>query len=40
MSDAAHYFSTGYNNLYQVLLVKPGAKSESGLPLTREDWYQ
>jgi cyclopropane-fatty-acyl-phospholipid synthase len=40
MSGAAHYFSTGFNNLYQVLLVKPGPKGVSGLPLTREDWYR
>jgi cyclopropane-fatty-acyl-phospholipid synthase len=29
----------GRLNLWQSLLVKPGAGGSSGLPLTREDWY-
>ncbi|MHB0857748.1 MAG: class I SAM-dependent methyltransferase [Anaerolineae bacterium] len=40
MSGSAHGFATGRNNVYQTLLVKPGSRGESGLPLTREDWYR
>ena len=39
MSGSAYAFSTGRNNVYQALLVKPDAQGHSGLPLTREDWY-
>ncbi|HLX56989.1 MAG TPA: cyclopropane-fatty-acyl-phospholipid synthase family protein [Ktedonobacteraceae bacterium] len=39
MSGAAHGFQTGRNNLYQTLLAKPD-RGESGLPLTRADWYR
>ena len=39
MAGAAHRFRTGWLNLYQVLLTKP-LLGESGLPLTREDWYR
>ena len=38
MSGAAHYFTTGRLNVYQVLLVKPD-HGVSGLPLTRADLY-
>lgn len=34
----AHRFKTGRINLYQTLLVKPD-RGQSGLPLTRADWY-
>ncbi len=33
-----HEFEVGTGNLYQTLLVK-SEKGRSGLPLTREDWY-
>jgi cyclopropane-fatty-acyl-phospholipid synthase len=39
MSGSAHSFSAGQNNVYQSLLVKPGEGGQSGLPLTRADWY-
>jgi cyclopropane-fatty-acyl-phospholipid synthase len=39
MSGSAHGFAHGRLNVYQTLLVKPGATGESGLPLTRADWY-
>jgi cyclopropane-fatty-acyl-phospholipid synthase len=39
MSGAAHGFRTGTSNIYQALLAKP-AQGESGLPLTRADWYR
>jgi len=39
MSGSAYGFSTGRLNLYQALLVKPGERGQSGLPLTRADWY-
>jgi len=39
MSGSAHGFATGRTNVYQSLLVKPGPRGESGLPLTRNDWY-
>ena len=38
MSGAAHGFRTGRVNVYQALLLKP-EHGESGLPLTRDDWY-
>ena len=38
MAGAAHKFRTGRNSVYQALLSKP-LRGESGLPLTREDWY-
>ena len=38
MAASAHGFKTGRINVYQTLLVKPTG-GESGLPLTREDWY-
>jgi cyclopropane-fatty-acyl-phospholipid synthase len=38
MAGAAHGFRTGRLNVYQTLLAKP-LHGESGLPLTREDWY-
>lgn len=39
MSGAAHGFRVGTSNIYQTLLAKP-AQGESGLPLTRSDWYR
>ena len=39
MSGSAHGFGTGRLNVYQALLVKPGERGQSGLPLTRADWY-
>lgn len=38
MAGAAHWFATGRNNIYQVLMVKPDG-GKCGLPLTRADWY-
>jgi cyclopropane-fatty-acyl-phospholipid synthase len=38
MAGAAHRFRTGRLNVYQTLLAKPWG--DSGLPLTREDWYR
>jgi cyclopropane-fatty-acyl-phospholipid synthase len=38
MSASAYGFEVGRLNLYQTLLVKP-SRGESGLPLTRADWY-
>ena len=40
MSGSAHGFTHGRLNVYQALLVKPGAGGVSGLPLTRADWYR
>jgi cyclopropane-fatty-acyl-phospholipid synthase len=40
MSGSAHGFTTGRLNVYQALLVKPDERGQSGLPLTRRDWYQ
>ncbi len=40
MSGSAYGFSTGRNNVYQTLLVKPDAEGRSGLPWTRADWYK
>jgi cyclopropane-fatty-acyl-phospholipid synthase len=39
MSGSAHGFTHGRLNVYQALLVKPDAAGESGLPLTRAEWY-
>jgi cyclopropane-fatty-acyl-phospholipid synthase len=39
MAGSAHRFRTGWLNVYQTLLVKPGG-GESGLPLQRKDWYR
>jgi cyclopropane-fatty-acyl-phospholipid synthase len=39
MAGAAHGFRSGRLNVYQTLLAKP-LHGESGLPLTREDWYR
>ncbi len=44
MSGSAHGFTSGRNTVYQTLLVKPHADGSlgldgSGLPFTREDWY-
>lgn len=38
MSGSAHSFATGQLNVYQSLLVK-AKDGNSGLPLTRADWY-
>ncbi|HDO35246.1 MAG TPA: class I SAM-dependent methyltransferase [Nitrospirae bacterium] len=38
MSGSAYEFRVGRNNVYQTLLVKP-VNGDSGLPLTRADWY-
>lgn len=38
LASAAYGFRTGRLNVYQTLLGKPD-QGESGLPLTREDWY-
>jgi cyclopropane-fatty-acyl-phospholipid synthase len=38
MSGSAHGFRTGRLNVYQTLLSKAD-RGESGLPLTRADWY-
>jgi cyclopropane-fatty-acyl-phospholipid synthase len=38
LHGSAHAFSAGLLNLYQVLLLKP-IDGQSGLPLTRADWY-
>jgi cyclopropane-fatty-acyl-phospholipid synthase len=40
MSGSAHGFATGRLNVYQALLVKPDDRGQSGLPLTRADWYR
>lgn len=40
MSGSAEGFESGRHNIYQALLVKPGPDGDSGLPLTRADWYQ
>jgi cyclopropane-fatty-acyl-phospholipid synthase len=39
MAGSAHGFRSGRLNLYQTLLAKP-VHGQSGLPLTRSDWYQ
>jgi cyclopropane-fatty-acyl-phospholipid synthase len=38
MAGSAHGFKIGRINLYQALLVKPDG-NDSGMPLTRADWY-
>jgi cyclopropane-fatty-acyl-phospholipid synthase len=38
MAGSAHGFRSGRLNVYQTLFTKP-LHGESGLPLTREDWY-
>lgn len=38
MAGSAYGFTVGRLHLYQTLLVKP-AQGDSGLPLTRADWY-
>jgi cyclopropane-fatty-acyl-phospholipid synthase len=38
LAGSAHYFQSGKLDLYQSLLVK-GADGQSGMSLTREDWY-
>jgi cyclopropane-fatty-acyl-phospholipid synthase len=39
MAGSAHGFTSGRLNVYQTLLVKPDTAGNSGLPLTREEWY-
>jgi len=39
MSGSAAGFTTGRLNVYQALLVRPDRRGQSGLPLTRADWY-
>ena len=39
MAGSAHWFRTGRLNLYQILFAKP-AHGNSGMPLTRADWYK
>jgi len=39
MAGSAHAFRSGRLNVYQTLLAKP-VDGRSGLPLTRDDWYQ
>lgn len=39
MAGAAHGFRGGRLNVYQTLLGKP-SHGQSGLPLTRDDWYR
>jgi len=39
LAGSAHAFRRARLNVYQALLAKP-AQGESGLPLTREDWYR
>jgi len=39
MAGSAHFFETGRLNVYQSLLAK-STDGNSGLPLTREDWYR
>jgi cyclopropane-fatty-acyl-phospholipid synthase len=39
MAGAAHGFRSGRLNVYQTLLAKP-LHGQSGLPLTRDDWYR
>ena len=40
LSSSAHGFAVGRINVYQALLIKQGAQGQSGLPLTRADWYR
>jgi len=39
MSGSAYGFRVGRVNVHQALLVKPD-RGQSGLPLTRADWYR
>lgn len=39
MAASAHRFRSARLNIYQMLLAKP-AQGESGMPLTRADWYR
>jgi len=39
MSGSAYGFATGRHNVYQALMVRPDRRGQSGLPLTRADWY-
>lgn len=39
MAGSAHGFRIGRLNLYQTLFARP-LRGQSGLPLTREDWYR
>lgn len=39
MSGSAYGFKVGNLNLFQTLLSKPDNYGRSGLPLTRDDWY-
>jgi cyclopropane-fatty-acyl-phospholipid synthase len=39
ISGSAYGFTIGRLNVHQALLVKPGSKGQSGLPLTRMDLY-
>ncbi len=39
MAGSAHGFRSGRLNIYQTLLARP-FHGQSGLPLTREDWYR
>ncbi len=39
MAGSIHSFTTGANQLFQTLLVKPD-RGKSGLPLSRADWYR
>jgi len=39
MAGSVYGFSTGRLNVYQSLLVRPDESGQSGLPLTRKDWY-
>jgi cyclopropane-fatty-acyl-phospholipid synthase len=39
LAGAVHRFRSGRLNVYQTLLAKP-RQGDSGLPLTREDWYR
>jgi cyclopropane-fatty-acyl-phospholipid synthase len=40
MSASADLFTSGRANVYQTLLAKPDERGQSGLPLTRQDWYR
>jgi cyclopropane-fatty-acyl-phospholipid synthase len=39
MSGSAQGFASGRTNVYQTLLLKPGAGGAGNLPLRRSDWY-
>jgi cyclopropane-fatty-acyl-phospholipid synthase len=39
LSGSAHGFASGGLTVYQTLLARPDARGQSGLPLTRADWY-